>query len=242
MNADKIKAIETGREWLKSKPVYLDTETTGLDSKAEIVNIAVIDHDGTELINTLVRPMSPIPEEATRIHGIKNEDVILAPAYADIQPDLANQLIGRLIVIYNEQFDLRVMMQSSLVNNWFPEETRCAMKLHAQFYGDWNEYHQSYRWQKQADAAKQLGIEIPANLHRAAGDANLCRLIIEAVAATPLPDEGRNLDRFGQEIIKCTLCGNPTTMLGTKLCDRCWELKSRIEADPDLAKKILGTR
>ena len=39
--------------------------------------------------------------------------------------------------------------------------------------------------------------------------------------------------------IPCTLCGTKTNMLGTKLCDRCWELKSRIEASPELASKIL---
>jgi hypothetical protein len=28
-------------------------------------------------------------------------------------------------------------------------------------------------------------------------------------------------------------------MLGTKRCDRCWELETRIESDPALARKIL---
>ncbi|KKM17320.1 hypothetical protein LCGC14_1676940 [marine sediment metagenome] len=238
MKTNKIEAIKTAREWLKLKPVFLDTETTGLDSQAEIVHIAIIDHDGTELISTLVRPISPIPEQATSIHGIRNEDVILAPAYADIQLNIGSLLYDRLVVIYNKNFDLRLMEQSARANLEFPL-TRCAMELYAQFYGDWNERHQSYRWQKQSNAARQLGIETPANLHRAAADANLCRLIIEAMAATPLPDEVQNLDRFGQEICECTLCGQETPMIGTRLCDRCWELKSRIEADPDLARKIL---
>ena len=30
-------------------------------------------------------------------------------------------------------------------------------------------------------------------------------------------------------------------MTGTKLCDRCWELERRIQADPTLARKILTT-
>jgi hypothetical protein len=37
----------------------------------------------------------------------------------------------------------------------------------------------------------------------------------------------------------CELCGKPTQMLGTKRCDGCWELESRIEAQPDLARKVL---
>ena len=37
----------------------------------------------------------------------------------------------------------------------------------------------------------------------------------------------------------CRLCDTPTDMLGTRLCNRCWELESRIHADPELARLIL---
>lgn len=39
--------------------------------------------------------------------------------------------------------------------------------------------------------------------------------------------------------VPCRVCGEPTRMLGTKLCDRCWELTTRIRSDPELARKIL---
>ncbi len=39
--------------------------------------------------------------------------------------------------------------------------------------------------------------------------------------------------------IPCKLCGKPTYMLGTKRCDRCWELETRVRTDPELAKRIL---
>ena len=39
--------------------------------------------------------------------------------------------------------------------------------------------------------------------------------------------------------VPCGLCGTPTPMTGTKRCDRCWELESRIHGDPALAQKIL---
>lgn len=39
--------------------------------------------------------------------------------------------------------------------------------------------------------------------------------------------------------VACRICSNPTPMLGTKLCDRCWELEKRIHADPELAQRIL---
>lgn len=41
------------------------------------------------------------------------------------------------------------------------------------------------------------------------------------------------------EVVACGVCGTPTRMLGTKRCDRCWELERRIRHNPDLARKIL---
>jgi hypothetical protein len=38
--------------------------------------------------------------------------------------------------------------------------------------------------------------------------------------------------------IKCKYCGELTPFRGTNECDRCWELSSRIEREPELAKKI----
>lgn len=42
------------------------------------------------------------------------------------------------------------------------------------------------------------------------------------------------------ETIPCRICGEKTPMLGTKLCDRCWELESRILAAPCYAVKIIN--
>lgn len=39
--------------------------------------------------------------------------------------------------------------------------------------------------------------------------------------------------------ISCKWCGMQTHMLGTKECNRCWELRSRVERDPKLATEML---
>lgn len=41
------------------------------------------------------------------------------------------------------------------------------------------------------------------------------------------------------ETVPCELCGVPTQMLGTKRCNRCWELENRIRDNPDIAEHIL---
>jgi hypothetical protein len=37
------------------------------------------------------------------------------------------------------------------------------------------------------------------------------------------------LPHIEQETIPCRICGKPTRMLGTKLCDGCWEVEHRLE-------------
>jgi hypothetical protein len=44
-----------------------------------------------------------------------------------------------------------------------------------------------------------------------------------------------------RETIPCRLCATPTPMLGTELCDRCWELENAIKLSPGLARQILNS-
>lgn len=41
------------------------------------------------------------------------------------------------------------------------------------------------------------------------------------------------------ERVKCKWCDEMTDQTATKLCHRHWELSSRIEAEPELAQKML---
>lgn len=43
-----------------------------------------------------------------------------------------------------------------------------------------------------------------------------------------------------EQCVPCKYCGVATHMVGTKLCDRCWELESRIRWDPDIAAQIFS--
>lgn len=39
--------------------------------------------------------------------------------------------------------------------------------------------------------------------------------------------------------VPCRLCTAKTMMLGTKLCNSCWELENRVLSNPELARRIL---
>ena len=191
MEQSKIDAIKTARNWLEKRPVYLDTETTGLNNTAQIIDLAVIDTDGTVLLDTLVKPTVMIEKGAGDVHGILANAVEDAPTFDKVLPELDRVARNRYVLIYNAEFDTRLVNQSAKAHkaNFDISKTECVMLLYARFYGDWNDYYGNYRWQSQAKAAQQLGLELPEDLHRAKADAQLCRLILEAMAATPLGDE-----------------------------------------------------
>jgi DNA polymerase-3 subunit epsilon len=142
--------------------VVLDTETTGIDRGSEIVSIAVIASDARPLLNTLVHPTKPIPAEATKIHGITNEAVKnVLPFPAELLQEL---LTGRNVIVYNANYDIGMLYNSTRLAGFTQIEWRniatwhCAMETFAEIYGDWNDYHQSYRWQKLVTAASYYGV------------------------------------------------------------------------------------
>lgn len=56
--------------------MVFDTETTGLDGSDGIVEVSCVSGQGEVLLDTLVRPVAPIPADATAIHGITSDDLM----------------------------------------------------------------------------------------------------------------------------------------------------------------------
>ena len=92
--------------------LVLDTETTGLDENSRIIEISALDHNGHPLINTLINPGVPIPEDAYAVHGISNEMVRDAPTWAEVSNSILGLLQKHRLLIYNAPYDLRLLCQS----------------------------------------------------------------------------------------------------------------------------------
>lgn len=180
---DRDAAISWARNVLNNKEYYLilDTETTGLDDKARIVQVAMIDMDGSTVIDELVNPKRPIPPEATLIHGITDDMVSDKREFWQIERTMLRLARNKHIIIYNKDFDLRMIKQSGLLicylNN--PAYYDCAMLQYAAFVGEWNDYHGNYRWQR-----------LPSGDHSARGDCLATLDLLRKMAATNLSTEG----------------------------------------------------
>ena len=178
------RAMETARTVLTNQPVYLDTETTGLNATDEVIEIAIVDHDGSLLYQSLIKPSRPIPPDATRIHGITDAEVQSARAWPVLWPEIRGILFGRWIVMYNQDFDLRMMAQSHARYNlpWNERlKTFDLLKLYAEYRGEWDPRRRSYRYHSLDAAGKQCGIQLP-NAHRAVADTLLTRALLHHIA------------------------------------------------------------
>jgi DNA polymerase-3 subunit epsilon len=181
LNKDPLEqAVAVAKEKFDLIPVYMDTETTGIEDDAEIVEIALIDANGDVLFDSLVKPVGPIGLEAAAVHHITEEMVSQAPSWAEVWPEVEKILKGQALGIYNADFDVRMMIQSHQKHSmpWNPPyaEAFCLMKLYAQYYGDWNSSRNNYRWQSLEKAARQCNIPLP-NSHRAKDDTLLTRAL-----------------------------------------------------------------
>jgi DNA polymerase III subunit epsilon len=164
--------------------VFLDTETTGLDRCSEVIEIAIVDRAGTVLVDSLVRPFAAIPTVATAIHGISDQDVAGAPTWDELYPRIASICCDRRVVVYNAQFDFRLVQQSCVRAGLTPVESRfyCAMQAFTLFHSA--PVHRGRpRFLPLNFAAKSFSLTIPE--HRALGDALACLGVVRGMAYAP---------------------------------------------------------
>ena len=104
---------------LKRPIIFFDLETTGVDTaKDRIVEISMakIMPDGEEIVKTRkLNPEMHIPEEATAIHGITDEDVKDCPTFAQVAKSLEQFIRGCDFGGFNSnRFDLPVLVEEFL--------------------------------------------------------------------------------------------------------------------------------
>lgn len=166
--------------------VVLDTETTGLGYTDEIIEIAIIDHNGKVLMDNRIEPSKPIPADAIAIHGITNEDVAGCPRFSDLLTLIKGHLAGKDVIVYNANYDRKLLHQSAeqaglektnwkAFSNW-----SCAMLAFAPIFGEWNDYRGNYKWQRLSTAAGYYNIEVNA-AHSALGDCLMTLAVINAM-------------------------------------------------------------
>ena len=181
------RAVDLARQILAQKPVYIDTETTGLEKEDEVIEISIVDSDGSLLFTSLIKPSRPIPLAAQRVHHIKDSDVATAPAWPILWPRIRSFLYGRPIAAYNAPFDYR-MMQQSHARYRLPWRESLNMvdvlPIYSDFRSIWDPARRSMKYFKLEEAGAFFHISL-LNEHRSEADALLVRALLHSIAGVP---------------------------------------------------------
>lgn len=151
--------------------LVIDTETVGAGPSVEVIELALGDHDGRVLFHTLVRPVYHRLPPPSRHRRFEAEDFARAPFWADVWPEVAALVGGRLLVAYNAAFDRRALAAMCARHQTEPPERgwRCAMQLVKRAAGTRKSLTLS-------EACARFGVE--GGNHRAACDVEAtCRLL-----------------------------------------------------------------
>jgi DNA polymerase-3 subunit epsilon len=172
------KAGKAAAEALAVDPLFLDTETTGLDDDAEIVEIAILDSAGKILLQSLCRPSKPMSEAAAAVNQINPVELDTAPTWPAIADHVCRILKGRFVVCHNASYDARLVRQTCRIHGTPDPEPAgwgCSLEMLTQANGG--------RWPRLTRAMELTGAEYPdaGAAHRAAYDAECVRRILFAL-------------------------------------------------------------
>jgi DNA polymerase-3 subunit epsilon len=177
-NRDRKSAVEWARDLLVSKDfVVFDSETTGLSSPVDFVEIAVVSPKGEPLFDSLLKPSCRIQPAARAVHGHSAKSLAGAPRFLEVYADLLEVLYERRVVVFNVSYDRRVWDEAvrhlgargalaGMLPGW-----ECAMRQYARFCGERSKGGGGYRPQK-----------LPGGDHTALGDALATLRLIERMA------------------------------------------------------------
>ena len=178
-NPDRVAAVEWARDLTVSRDfVVFDSETTGLSSPVDFVEIAEVGSTGETLFDSLLKPSCRIEAAARVVHGHSAKSLSGAPRFLEVYPDLLEVLYESRVIVFNASYDRRVW--DAAVRNLGARGAlagglprwECAMRQYATFVGEPSKRGGGYRPQK-----------LPGGDHTALGDALATLHLIEGMAA-----------------------------------------------------------
>lgn len=163
----------------------VDVETTGgVPGPSRLTEIAMIRHDGHQVVDTfhtLLNPGCPIPPFICRLTGITDAMVEHAPTFDQVAQQVLDLSADAIFVAHNASFDFGFLQKElGWLEQPFLRRTLCTVRLSRKIFPGYNSY-------SLGNICESLAIPV-ANRHRAMGD---------ALATTRLFELLLENDRFG---------------------------------------------
>ena len=169
---------------LRPHVLLLDTETTGLNDDAEVIEVALVELQGQVRLNTLVQCQGEISPQVTALHGINKEMLKDAPAFPQVWHALAHLFATHEIIIYNAEYDVRMLRQTAKRYNLVFSEirTHCLMRHYSAYINEPSWRYPGYRYQRLSAACDYFGIK-QGGSHRALPDTLMTLEVLRKLAA-----------------------------------------------------------
>nr|WP_245004246.1 3'-5' exonuclease [Enterobacter kobei] len=147
------------------------------------MEIGLVNARGERIFETRLKPTVGIDPAAAAVHGISDDDLVSAPSWPDIGQQLQHHIGRRPLVIFNADFDTRILKQTAAAHNdpasWLDSLTvYCAMRLAAGYYGPTNRYGTI----SLSGAVSQAGLSWTGEAHSAVTDAVMTAQVVNNIA------------------------------------------------------------
>lgn len=181
----KARRISPSRNWaplLNRKDVLIvDTETTGLHKRAEVIEVVAVDTTGKVRFNSFSMPQDPIPMAASNIHGLTRP--YLKKARAEPWPHVQMRLApileqAQTLIAWNAPFDRRLLEQTAARHDLqfgFTPPWCDALRDYKRFCPGLNSY-------SLGNVMKAEGLRFNGRAHRAEADCRAVLSVMQIVA------------------------------------------------------------
>ena len=118
--ARRLRARDIGGLLGRDDTLIVDTETTGVGARAEVIEVVAIDTTGALRLSALSIPAGPISHESWEIHGLGLHALHAQGArpWPEVHEEVAAVLgRARRVLAWRADFDARALRQTAAVHN-----------------------------------------------------------------------------------------------------------------------------
>ena len=138
---------------------WLDTETTGLSSSDEIIELTICTHDKRIVFDSIIRSKVICGVQARAVHGITDEQIANGMPIELAKATIIELLEGKTIISFNVDFDCKMLFQTFGI---ITKKRFCVMK--------WSQSVLDYdKWPRLEKVCERLNIKQP-EAHRSLAD------------------------------------------------------------------------
>lgn len=193
----KVRAVGVAHEidgntpWTECRVALLDVETTGRDPlKDRVIELGIVIGERGEIVQRnswLVQPGVPISPESAAVHGIKDEDLVGKPTFAEVAHEMLAALSAAVPAAYNATFDKSFFLAELDRAGIRPDSPPPAARRDVEWVDPLTFARELYKEEESralSEMASRLGIVLE-RAHRATDDAEAALRVLYAFAKDP---------------------------------------------------------